>query len=142
MTTMVGHLVRVALMAALGATGGCLVAVSAFADGPWGDRLITIGAVLLAYGLLGAALGARASGWYGLGLALPGLVALACLGAAGEGRWWYLPYGALLALIAVSAARASAGRRRAGAPPAPPSGRLGDGHHGRAGGGQVEGGRA
>ena len=120
MTTLARHLARVALMAALGATLGFLVAVSAFADGPWGERLVTVGAILLAYGLLGAALGARASGWYGLGLALPGVAALACLGAAGEGRWWYVPYGVLIALLAGGGARASGGKRRTGPPPTPP----------------------
>jgi hypothetical protein len=107
---LVGRVARIAATAVLGMALGFLVAVSAFADAAWGERAVTLGALLLAYGLAGVALGFRASAWYGLGLALPGLAALA---ARGEGRWWYLPFAALVAALAAGGAYGGAvGSRR------------------------------
>ena len=108
MYAIVGRLARILVTAVIGLGLGFVVAASVFADGPWDERGLTIGGVLLAYALAGTALGFRASAWYGLGLTLPGLAALAFYTATGEGRWWYLPYAALIAALAVGGAHGAA----------------------------------
>ena len=115
MNALGGRVARIAATAVLGIALGFFVAVSGFADAAWDERAVTLGALLLAYGLAGVALGYRASGWYGLGLAPTGLAGLALLAALGEGRWWYLPYAALVAALAAGGAYGGAvGSRRRG----------------------------
>ncbi len=95
-----GSVARMVLMAVLGLTLAFFVAVSVIADGAWDERAGMIAVIVLGYGLVGAALGFRASAWYGLGLALPGLAVLALLAAGGERQWWYLLYAALIIALA------------------------------------------
>ena len=95
-----GPVVRTVLTAVLGMALGFFVAVSVIADGSWDERRLAIGAILLGYGLAGAALGFRTAAWYGLGLALPGLAVLALLAAGGEGGWRSLLYGVLILVLA------------------------------------------
>src|SRR5215210_6441461 len=109
MRTLVGKLARILATTALGVVLAFFVAVSAFADGEQGERLITIGIILAAYAVIGLGLGVRASPRYGLGLALPGLLALAFYAATGEARWWYLIYAALC--VALAAGGAAIGAR-------------------------------
>jgi hypothetical protein len=96
-----GPIVRTLLTAVLGLTLAFFVAVSIIADGPWDERAGMIGVLVLGYGLIGAVLGFRASAWYGIGLALPGLAVIALLAASGERQWWYLLYAALIIALAV-----------------------------------------
>ena len=102
---------RMGLTALLGMVLGFFVAVSVFADGAWDERRHIISVILLAYGLAGAALGFRASAWYGLGLALPGLAVLALFPAGGEGGWWSLLYGTLIITWAAGSAFGTGGIR-------------------------------
>lgn len=104
MSTIVGLVVRVIATAILGLILGFFVAISTFADGPWEERRVLIGALLLGYGLTGLALGVRASAWYGLGLAVPGLFALLLFGVGDDGPWRYLLYGALILAFAAGGA--------------------------------------
>ena len=106
----VGLVVRIVVTVALGLVLGFFVAISAFADGPWEERRLLIGGLLLGYGLAGAALGLRASAWYGLGLAAPGVVVLFFLAFSGEGTWGHLLYAATIAVLSVGGAYASATR--------------------------------
>ena len=118
MTVSGAQVVRTVLTAVLGMALGFFVVVSVIADGPWDERRLTIGAILLGYGLAGAALGFRAAAWYGLGLALPGLAVLALLAAGGEGGWRFLLYGTLILVLAESGAYGTSitrsGRRPSG----------------------------
>ena len=104
---------RTGLTALLGLALGFFVAVSVLADGAWDERRQAISAILLAYGLAGAALGFRASAWYGLGLALPGLAVLALFPAGGQGGWWSLLYGTLIITWAAGGAYGTGGGIRA-----------------------------
>src|SRR5829696_4875078 len=99
MGTVVGRVARLAIAAALRMALGFLVAVSVYADGNWGERFPMIGALALADALVGAALGLRASWWYGAVLALPGLAVLAFFAGGDEGRWWHLSYAVLIAAL-------------------------------------------
>ena len=111
MTVSGERVVRTGLTAVLGMALGFFVTVSIVADGAWDERRRAIGVILLAYGLAGAALGFRASVWYGLGLALPGLAVLALFAAGGEGGWWSLLYGALIIALAAGGAYGTGGMR-------------------------------
>src|SRR5918998_1539348 len=104
MSSIIGRIARILATAVIGLVLGFVVAASVFADGSWDERGPTIAGVLLAYGLVGAALGYRGSAWYGLGLTIPGLLALAFYTATGEGYWWYLPYAALIVALAAGGA--------------------------------------
>lgn len=104
MGAIVGRVARSTGAAVLGTLLGFFVAASIFADGDWGERLPTIGALLLAYFLGGVALGYRASWWYGAILALPGLAVMAYFATGNEGHWWYLPYAGLVAALSVAGA--------------------------------------
>ena len=104
MKAIVGQVVRAVLTAVLGVTLGFVAAASVFADGTRDERRVTIAALLLAYGLCGAALGFRPSSWYGLGLALSGVAALVWFGLVGDRHWWYMLYGALIVAFAVGGA--------------------------------------
>ena len=116
MSGIVGQVARAVLTLVLGVALGFFVPVSAFADGTWGERRVTIGALLLLYGLAGAALGFRASTWYGLGLAVPGVLALSLVAPLGEGYGWYVLYAALIVALAVGGAYST--RRRPASGPA------------------------
>jgi hypothetical protein len=103
-TGIVRHAARVAVTAAIGVPLGLAVAASVVADGPRDARRVAIGALLLLYGLAGAALGFRAPAWYGLLLAVPGLAALVRFAVPGEAYGWYALYGALIVALAVGGA--------------------------------------
>jgi hypothetical protein len=92
-----GSLGRASLATGIGVGLAFFVAASVYADGQWGERVATAGVLLLAYALAGMALGYHASGWFGLGLVLPGVAVLILVSTTGEAVWWYLPYGTLIA---------------------------------------------
>ena len=106
----VGRVVRSVVTAMFGVILGFFVAVSAFADGSWEERADQDTPLLLGYGLAGVALGWRASARYGLGLATPGMAALAFFALSGEGAWWNLIYAAAITALAVGGAYAGANR--------------------------------
>lgn len=112
---MLGVVVRVAVTAILGLAIGFFVAVSGFADGPTAERAVVIGVILVAYALAGWCLGYRASRWYGLGLALPGLIVLLLYAGDAAERWWHLAYAALIVAVAMLGAHGGVrlGQRRA-----------------------------
>jgi uncharacterized protein (DUF983 family) len=113
---MVGRLVRGVIAGVLGLALAFFVAVSGFADGPARERALTIGLIVVAYGLVGLALGYRGSAWYGMALALPGMVVL-LLYTVSEGNWRFPLYAALIAAVAVAGAYGGSrsGRREGGA---------------------------
>ena len=84
-----------------GILGQVARAVPAFADGTWEERRGTIGALLLLYGLVEVTLGFHAATWYGLGLAVPGVVGLSLFAPVSEGYGWYVLYAALIVAPAV-----------------------------------------
>jgi hypothetical protein len=100
---MLGRVARIVGTAILGIVIGFFVAVSGFADGSPGERAIVIAIILLAYALIGLGLGFRASVWYGLGLALPGLLLLLYV-TSDTGDWWYLLYAASIGVMATGGA--------------------------------------
>ena len=114
MSGILGQVERAALTAALGMALGYFVAVSAFADGTWEERRVAIGALLLLYGLAGAALGYRASAWYGLGLAVPGVVGLSLFAPVGESYGRYVLYAVLIVALGVGGAYDTRRRRADG----------------------------
>ncbi|MFN8511909.1 MAG: hypothetical protein U0232_11550 [Thermomicrobiales bacterium] len=112
---MVETLLRVAGTAILGVLLGFFVAVSGFADGQPGERAVVIGVIVIAYAITGLGLGYRATLWYGLGLAVPGVAVLLLYVANDDGSGWYLPYAGAIAALALGGAYLGVrlGQRRA-----------------------------